>query len=171
MAKIAFDEVLTHLGHNYCDAPPVAGVPATACIRHIAKVFVPTGEVRAFCEAELVINGGSALIGCPDLWPDVNCPKCLELEGLDGRYLTKRGLMVDLIHNLMTIEQIFLDAMYWNSNNPDEEPINPDPDGLLALQWQSCSDQISKMLDRARGFMTRHGDRFGWPEDIEENGD
>ena len=29
------------------------------------------------------------------------------------------------------IAQIFADADYWNINHPNEEPINPDPDGAL----------------------------------------
>lgn len=29
------------------------------------------------------------------------------------------------------IGQIFLDAQHWNNIHPDEEPINPDPDGML----------------------------------------
>lgn len=32
------------------------------------------------------------------------------------------------------IEQLFLDVEHWNTINPDEKPIDPDPDGkLLAL--------------------------------------
>jgi hypothetical protein len=30
------------------------------------------------------------------------------------------------------IEQVFIDTEYWNSVHPNEEPINPDPDGMLA---------------------------------------
>lgn len=32
---------------------------------------------------------------------------------------------------LAEIKQIFVDAEHWNSIHPDEEPINPDPDGFL----------------------------------------
>jgi len=40
------------------------------------------------------------------------------------------------------INQIFYDAEHWNSNHPDEEAINPDPDGAL----KRLEEGIDKML-------------------------
>jgi hypothetical protein len=34
------------------------------------------------------------------------------------------------------IAQIFLDAEHWNGTHPNEEPINPDPDGQLKRMTQ-----------------------------------
>ena len=49
---------------------------------------------------------------------------------------------------LAEIEQIFIDVEYWNDNirKPHEEPIDPDPDGMLGrlkdglMKFIECED-------------------------------
>ena len=40
------------------------------------------------------------------------------------------------------IERIFLDVDHWNCTHPDEEPIDPDPDGTL----RQMADEIDTLL-------------------------
>ena len=40
------------------------------------------------------------------------------------------------------IEQIFRDVGHWNRTHPDEEPIDPDPDGTL----RQLADEIDALL-------------------------
>lgn len=42
------------------------------------------------------------------------------------------------------IEQIFVDASHWNRIHPDEEPIDPDPDGKMKECWHYCDEVITK---------------------------
>ena len=62
---------------------------------------------------------------------------------------------------------MFLEAMYWNFHNRDEEPINPDPDGELAKAWIESRIQIMAMIERFGPTMEKHEGRFGWPVDLE----
>jgi hypothetical protein len=41
------------------------------------------------------------------------------------------------------IEQQIIDIEYWNSLHPDEEPLDPDPDGQLA-QWKHRMESMLK---------------------------
>lgn len=51
---------------------------------------------------------------------------------------------------LAEIEQIFIDIEYWNDNvrKPHEEPIDPDPDGMLGR----LSDGLRKFIDHEAGL-------------------
>ena len=40
------------------------------------------------------------------------------------------------------VEQIFRDADHWNRTHPDEDPIDPDPDGTL----RQLADEIDALL-------------------------
>ena len=40
------------------------------------------------------------------------------------------------------IEQIFRDVDHWNRTHPDEDPIDPDPDGTL----RQLADEIDALL-------------------------
>ncbi len=82
----------------------------------------------------------------------------------DKRPITKRTLLTDVVHNLVNIEQMFVEAIYWKLCRPEEEPINPDPDGYLAEEWAKLADFLIKEIERARQLMTKHGDKHGWPE-------
>lgn len=31
------------------------------------------------------------------------------------------------------VDQVFIDAEHWSRINPEQEPLNPDPDGSLAI--------------------------------------
>ena len=51
------------------------------------------------------------------------------------------------------INQIFLDADHWNNIHPDEEPINPDPDGKLkrmlrALEYMLRREKVRLVKSR-----------------------
>lgn len=39
------------------------------------------------------------------------------------------------------IKQMFVDAKYWNELHPNEEPIDPDPDGELG-RWKRRMDSL-----------------------------
>lgn len=158
-----FTEALRHLGHIYVPQPEhETGGPLP--IRHVLKLYVPTGDVAAFC-------GSADLQGlsCPALWPDSNCEQCREAEGLEP-FLTKRSLMIDLVNVICNVEQMFLDAMYWNFHNKTEEPpINPDPDGELAKAWIDSRIQLLSMMARFEPTMQKHEGRFAWPTDFKIN--
>ena len=47
------------------------------------------------------------------------------------------------------IEQMFMDAEYWNRHHPNETPLNPDPDGQLA-HWKRGMESLLKS-EAARG--------------------
>lgn len=150
-----FTTALRQLGHIY--EPRTAEEPRRP-VRHIEKCYVPTGELKPFCGADGVG------IGCPDLWLDSNCEQCRTKEGLPASAMTKRSLMLDLVNIMCDIEQMWLDAMYWNYHNPTEEPQNPDPDGILAKAWIDNQSQLLSMMARFDPMMKRHEGRFGWPE-------
>jgi hypothetical protein len=154
-----FTEALRHLGHIYevRKHPPL---PDRA--RHILKVYRPTGEIKARCGSEEPQG-----IGCSDLILDASCERCREIEGIPPA-LTKRGLMLDLVNILCSIEQQFLDAMSWNFHNPNEPPINPDPEGELAKGWLDNYQQLIKMMACFEPTMKHHEGRFSWPADLEE---
>ena len=48
------------------------------------------------------------------------------------------------------IEQQFLDIAHWNTHvrKPDEEPIDPDPDGVL----RKLQDRLTRMLAADKGY-------------------
>ena len=157
-----FSEALRHLGHIYM--PRSEGLAVETRTRHILQVFAPTGEVLPICGADR--KQGRSL-GDPALWADSDCGQCCELRGI-APAITKRSLMLDLINSMCDIEQIFLDAMSWNYHNPNEEPIDPDPDGELAKAWLDDHDQILSMAKRFQPTMEKHEGRFSWPTDLEE---
>lgn len=154
-----FTEALRHLGHVYVPQPEVE-IGGPLPVRHILKLYVPTGDVAAFC-GSTDLQG----LGCPALWPDSNCEQCREAQGL-GPSLTKRSLMVDLVNVVCNVEQMFLDAMYWNFHNQIETPINPDPEGELAKAWIESRTQLVSMMARFEPTMQKHEGRFGWPMDF-----
>lgn len=160
-----FDDALRQLGHIYVARSE--SHPHAERVRHIGKVFVPTGDVTAFCQPS--DGTETRIIGCPDLWPDSNCVKCRALEGFDQDFLTKRSLLLETVNILVDIEQMFLDTMYWNYHNPNETPVNPDPDGFLAEQWGQQVAQIEQMIARFKPTMARHENRFGWPTEITDD--
>lgn len=44
----------------------------------------------------------------------------------------QRGILVENMRHMRgEIEKIFIDAAHWSRLHPDEEPIDPDPDGEL----------------------------------------
>lgn len=159
MKLMTFDDVLRSLGHIY---EPRQDEPEEHEVRHILKVYVPTGNVQPRCGAN-EIKG----IGCSNLYADSNCPKCRELEGIKPS-ITKRSLMLDIVNALCDFEQGYLDAMYWNFHNRDKEPINPDPDGELAGEWRQYKAHLISMVERFEPTMNRHEMGFGWPEDLED---
>lgn len=154
-----FTEALQHLGHIY--EPLSEEFVTQERVRHVLKVYLPTGEVRARCGSPEPQG-----IGCLELLLDANCKRCREIEGLPPA-LTKRSLMLDLVNMLCTIEQQFLDAMSWNFHNPDETAINPDPDGELAKGWLDIHQQLIQMMERFEPTMKKHEGRFSWPTDLE----
>lgn len=156
-----FTEALRHLGHIYETGPELIDISPDEQIRHIQKLYVPTGELKSICGSD----SGRGL-GCPALWPDSNCESCKNREGITERFVTKRSLMLDLVNVVCDIEQMFLDAMHWNFHNPTERPINPDPDGELAKVWVDYQMQIILMLGRFEPTMKKHEGRFGWPTDF-----
>lgn len=157
-----FTEALRHLGHIYEPRPEGFAVEEEN-VRHVTKVFVPTGEIKPICGTPNPASG----LGCPALWLDSNCERCKEIEGGLAPALTKRSLMLDLVNGMCDIEQMFLDAMYWNFHNPDKEAVNPDPDGDLAKTWLEYEMQITSMMARFKPTMEKHEGRFGWPTDLE----
>jgi len=130
--------------------------------RHILKVFTPTNEVRPICGSQ-----DPQGLGCPELYLDSNCERCREIEELPEA-ITKRSLMLALINDMCNIEQMFLDAMYWNFHNPQSASINPDPDGGLAKGWVDHKAQIESMMAKFEPTMLKHEGRFGWPEDLKD---
>lgn len=155
-----FERALQLLGHIY-EARPADFVAEEPRVRHIERVFLPTGELKPICG-----DAGKGL-GCPQLWLDSNCEQCREIAGLPPAAVTKRSLMIALVNNMCDIEQMWLDAMYWNFHNSDKEPLNPDPDGTLANAWIENQMQIVSMLARFEPTMKTHEGRFGWPEHLE----
>jgi hypothetical protein len=56
---------------------------------------------------------------------------------------TSRTIIIGRARQLRAeIDQIFVDAEYWNSEHPNDQPIDPDPDGRL----RSIADGIDAML-------------------------
>lgn len=39
------------------------------------------------------------------------------------------------------IDQMFIDAEYWNSHHPQEKPLDPDPDGQLS-RWKRSMESL-----------------------------
>ena len=42
----------------------------------------------------------------------------------------------------LEIEQLFADTEHWNRTHPDEEPIDPDPDGKLGGMLNSLTSTL-----------------------------
>lgn len=52
--------------------------------------------------------------------------------GIEGTDMADRRVFYDRAKKLANaIASIFEDAERWNATHPDEQPIDPDPDGLL----------------------------------------
>lgn len=64
--------------------------------------------------------------------------KWLPHVGADVVLKTRAQLVEDLRAMRENIQLAFNDAAHWNRLHPDEEPINPDPDGKL----REMADQI-----------------------------
>ena len=55
----------------------------------------------------------------------------------------QRGMILANFRRMRAdIEQIFLDINHWNRRHPDEDPIDPDPDGTL----RQLADEIDALL-------------------------
>lgn len=166
-AQEKFKRILTALGHNYVeDAPEIEEVSATGRVRHLAWPDMP---LRPLCQSEKKSHSDpkASFIMLRELFADINCPKCREAMMMDDkRAITKRTLMVDMVHSMMSIEQMFVEAIYWKLRRSEEAPINPDPDGTLAMEWQKCADQVIRMIEMARPLMQHHGDKYGWADTL-----
>lgn len=57
---------------------------------------------------------------------------------LRAQIISKAARMCD------EIKQIFLDAQHWNNIHPDEEPINPDPDGKLGRMLKGLENFLRR---------------------------
>lgn len=57
----------------------------------------------------------------------------------------RASLIARVIELRSDVRQIFDDAAYWNERvrKPEEEPIDPDPDGVLALLLQKLDAQVA----------------------------
>lgn len=64
----------------------------------------------------------------------------------DKPAITRSQIVERLKRLRKEIYQIFLDAQHWNNIHPDEEPVNPDPDGKL---WRMMT-AIDKTLRREK---------------------
>ena len=159
-----FAHILAALGHNYVEDTP-EGVSATDRVRHLSWHDKPSHPLCNSRREKPDPDAGFLMLR--ELFADINCPKCREAMMMDDkRPITKRTMMVELIHSMISIEQMFVEAIYWKMCRSEEAPINPDPDGQLAQAWQSNADQIIKMIEMARPLMERHGDRYGWAETL-----
>lgn len=156
-----FTKALQQLGHIYEPCPEDAVVEER--VRHILRVFVPTGDIMPVCGAPQ--NGRG--ICCRELWADSNCEQCRAVEGVKAS-ITKRSLMLNLVNDMCDFEQLFLDAMYWNGSNLRHEAINPDPNGEVAEAWSADKKQLESMMKRFAPTMEKHAARFGWPTDLAE---
>lgn len=161
MREDKFNEALRHLGHVYEPRPEGFTAQEPSRVRHVLRVFMPTGDVRPMCGSP-----DQQGLSCPELWLDSNCERCKAIQ-IIPLAITKRSLMLDLVNGLCDIEQMFLDAMYWNFHNREQEPINPDPDGELAKSWLEYEMQIISMMARFKPTMGKHEGRFSWPTDLE----
>jgi hypothetical protein len=163
-----FERILTALGHNYIeDAPELEGSSATDRVRHLSW---PDTPVKPLCRSRRKKSDPDAgFLMLRELFADINCPKCREALMMDDkRAITKRTLMVELVNSMISIEQMFVEAIYWKLCRSEEKPINPDPDGLLAEGWQANANQLIKMIEMARPLMEYHGDKYGWAETLTE---
>jgi hypothetical protein len=48
------------------------------------------------------------------------------------RNVTLESIVRDAERSVRTVDQLFSDAARWNRLHPNEEPIDPDPDGEMA---------------------------------------
>lgn len=164
-SEYTFEDILRGLGHIYSPEPYPKESSATFRLRHIVN------DSGSLCGADVPTHGDDFLINCEALHRDSNCTACRKLAGLEETSMTKRSLMLESISILMNIETMFLEAIYWNGwvRKTSEEKFNPDPDGLLAANWEEQADQLIKMLERARPTMAKHANTFGWPDELEAN--
>lgn len=157
-----FQDLLKQTGHVY---PDYESNHVTE-LRH-AYVLVQ-GDIVTGCGK--IFQDVKRGVGCPGLWPDVNCPVCRATVKPKSA-LTKRRVLTAIVDDLINIEQLFLDAAWWNVNNADKPPLNPDPDGQLAATWSELNREAISILDRMRGLMEDHYNKFGWPENVDVGGD
>lgn len=154
------DEMLRNLGHCYV----LAETEHKNRVRHIAKVAL-SGEVLPVCGAK--VRAETKFLGCPELWLDSDCEQCRAIENIKSA-ITKRSLMLNLVNQLCDIEQMFIDAMYWNYHNGNENPINPDPNGEMSQIWLDFQAQLILMMARFKPTMDKHEKYFGWAENFGE---
>lgn len=169
-AKFTFDDVLRQLGHFYFESSvPEDSPTVTERVRHMAKSIDPDGAARAICSGETITGSNESWLVTHHLMADVNCVSCREVLGLKKNLVTKRSLLIECVHIVMNLEQLFLEAMYTNSiRSEGTDPINPDPDGELAEMWEEHVNQIKSMLGRFEPTMLKHAAMFGWPEELEQ---
>lgn len=58
--------------------------------------------------------------------------------------ITRQGLIDEARRIRKEIEQIFLDAEHWNLIHPEENPIDPDPDGTLVRMAKGIDEGLKR---------------------------
>lgn len=57
--------------------------------------------------------------------------------------MARREILDLAIKTIAEIDQIHVDVAYWNRMHPDEEPLDPDPDGSL----RRSRDTVHRVVD------------------------
>ncbi len=163
MDQSEFEKLLRCYGHFYTESPDEENKAAHR-VRHLG--LSQSEDLRVLCTNRPVDADHDQILMLSQLFHDLDCVECRAVIGLPRHSLTKRGLMIDIVNILVNLEQMFIEAIYWKEFRSDAEPINPDPDGVLAQQWQIQADQIIQMIERCRPLMQKHENRYGWPEEL-----
>jgi hypothetical protein len=133
----------------------------------------PNGEAGAFCSnPPRLLNGtnNEHWIVSKWLYDEVTCPDCRAKLNLPDK--PSRGTL--LRNNLevrLGIAFGFVDCNYWNRKvrKPGEEKVNFDPDGYLAAEFLSLTEEFNELMKPLVRMMEKHEGEFGWPETVGES--
>ncbi len=146
------------------------GIGVHRRVLHLAKMINDSGQMSAYCSdpPRPIDMETEATIQSSRFHDDVSCPKCRQMAGLGEPKISRMYLLLQMVAMQMDIERLFWDAIEWNSSHPDEPPMNPDPDGVMASNWLMLRAQFIAEIDKMKAFMEKHDGRFGWPEELRE---
>jgi hypothetical protein len=140
---------------------------------HKGMLVNDSGEISALCfNPPRPLNPITEMhIHAPSLYSEINCVKCRELLGLEDEP-SRRDILLNNIAFRLNIFQMFTDTDYWNREvrEAGEQKINPDPDGEAASMFIQFTHDFNEMMKPIEAVMKHHEKRYGWADEIKDEG-
>ncbi len=106
------------------------------------------------------------------LHDEITCPDCKRILELPDEP-SRGSILRDNVAVRLSLAFNFIDANYWNREvrKPEEDKINPDPDGKLATGFMEMSQSFDEFMQPITNIMKKHEEIFGWDDLVTEEKD